>query len=1331
MHSWIRVKRLLALVVGLGWMLPTSGSEVGRAAIALHSTDHLSVPPYINAITSDPAGRILFAASNTVVVFDGERFADFATGSTLGGMLAILLDCEGPCRSANAEGTTGMPAGSRLYAPTSNRLGYFEAGASGRPGNYVDITAAVPDEFRQFQDVHKIVRLGDAIWFKFFMHVLVLHADGSASGWHDPLINKGAFVHDGHLHVVSRQQGLLSLRLDGREVVATPVAGGEAMSTRGGAVAAELDDGSSLVIAARGIWRLSGAGLVELDSPLLASLERMAPTAAVALRDGHVALATQRDGVHVIDRQGHPREHYGTASGLPTPAARSLFEDADHGLWVGMTAMLARIDRRSGMTHFGAEQGLDGVARLLRHQGRMLAASASGLFELVPGDAPKPARFELREPERPAITDSVSAGDWLWLSSGNLFRTRFDDQGALQPLQRIDGLRQVRALTASRFHEDRIYVSGPGALFVIDQASDATPSVRTIAVSGRASHVVEGDAQTLWLSDGGHRIERIQLSAGGDVVDAFGTPHGLPAEGRIHVQTGSAGPWFLGYDGLMQFDAAGERFVSLSIGGPLEARGSRPFRVDEDSDGNLWVRANGVHGVYWREAGGYRWQGDLFSREFSRQASYDFLREGSVVWIGRNHGVVRLDLDRRRAFGNSAKVLVDATGNPDGNLTFNYALTAYEEAAGRRYRTRLAGWESDWSAWSPLGERSFMRLPPGSYSLAIEASDAYGNVRSTLSAAMRVPTPWSQSIIAYAGYMAMGFLALALAARSGARWRQQAMRQRQRELERIVDERTVTLAEQNQQLAEQAEQLKLADELKTRFFVNVGHEFRTPLTLVMGPLDDVLKDPRTRLGERTREQLELANRNARRVLDLIVELLDVNRMEHGQLPLRREAVDLVSLLQRLVDDSVPLVARFGHRIELICEISTLKIAADPIQIERVVANLIGNAAKFTPRNGQIQVELAEDSERALIRVRDNGRGIAPELLPHVFDRFFRAVDGADSSGYGVGLALSREIVERHGGRIDVASTLGAGSEFTIRLPLATAAAEAGTMAPAVVDPTPVSVASSTADPELDGDGAREPPLVLVVDDHPDLRMRVRQLLESRYRVIEAEDGPTALAQARCQLPDVIVSDVMMPGFDGVELTRRLRADPETAAISLLLLTAKAGADHAVAGLNAGADDYLAKPFDSSELLARIGAMLAQAHRLQLKLSREPLPPLPLPKQARDEDRWRHKLDQVIAEQLGNSAFGVDQLASAMHLDRSALFRRLKAQCGSNPSEFLRERRLQRAHELLVSGAGNVTEVAYAVGFKSLSSSPRAFRQQHGCAPSELLSPGTPRKEVRG
>jgi signal transduction histidine kinase/DNA-binding response OmpR family regulator len=543
--------------------------------------------------------------------------------------------------------------------------------------------------------------------------------------------------------------------------------------------------------------------------------------------------------------------------------------------------------------------------------------------------------------------------------------------------------------------------------------------------------------------------------------------------------------------------------------------------------------------------------------------------------------------------------------------------------------------------------------------------------------------------------------ALRLSAFLGARRKLKQHLARQAELERRVEERTIELQHKSQLLAEQAEQLKALDRLKTQFFVNVGHEFRTPLTLVLGPLDDVLDDPRAKVTDKLRNLLELARRNAKRVLQLIIELLDVNRLEHGQMPLRYASYCCQDFLNQHLPSWRAWCERYGHTLILEAQSEPREAAFDAAQLERAIGNLLSNACKYTPHGGTIRLQSDAPSGYWRISVRDSGPGIEPNALPYVFDRFFQTTPEHRTEGSGIGLNLVREIAERHGGQATVESELGVGCIFRVWIPLA------GAPAPAISEPD--------TEPLPAANGER--PVVLVVDDHDDMRARLRQLCEARYQVIEAHDGPSALMRASTELPDAVISDVMMPGFDGVDFVKRMRANPSTESIPILLLTAKVGSEHARVGLDAGANDYLAKPFDSSELLARIGAMLQFCRRLKQRLATSvALSPEP---QGREE-QWLRRFNHLLQKSLPEPSFSIEQLSDALHMDRSTLFRRIKEEYGMSPTEYLREQRLLRARELLSQQQGGVLEVSLAVGYENHSNFARAFKQRFGHPPSDLL-----------
>jgi signal transduction histidine kinase len=429
------------------------------------------------------------------------------------------------------------------------------------------------------------------------------------------------------------------------------------------------------------------------------------------------------------------------------------------------------------------------------------------------------------------------------------------------------------------------------------------------------------------------------------------------------------------------------------------------------------------------------------------------------------------------------------------------------------------------------------------------------------------------------------------------------LRGRTREMELEVLKRSRELSEANGRLREANEKLGELDVAKTTFFGNVSHELRTPLTLMLGPLEDALADPA--LPAAHRKRLELAHANALRLLKLVNALLDFSRLEAGRLHARFAPLDVARFTRELAGMFQSAADKLGVRLAIDCPVLLQPAWVDRDMWEKIVPNLVSNALKFT-HEGQIAVRVREESERFVLEVEDTGVGIPQPELPRIFERFHRveSVDGRTYEGTGIGLSLVRELVELHGGRVTVRSALGRGSTFRVEVPKGYAhlKPEAVSQEPADVhvgrdamahaseaarwSDRPGDEERAPASATLPADGAPRA-RVLVVDDNADLRSYLSSLLSEHYEVSTAADGLAALEAVREAAPDLVVSDVMMPRLDGVGMVRQLRANPSTASLPVILLSARVGEESAITGLDAGSDDYLAKPFSARELLARV------------------------------------------------------------------------------------------------------------------------------------------------
>ncbi len=412
------------------------------------------------------------------------------------------------------------------------------------------------------------------------------------------------------------------------------------------------------------------------------------------------------------------------------------------------------------------------------------------------------------------------------------------------------------------------------------------------------------------------------------------------------------------------------------------------------------------------------------------------------------------------------------------------------------------------------------------------------------------------------------------------------------------------LARRNDEISRSYRKLEELDRLRSIFFANISHELRTPITLILSPVQDILRDPKD-LGPRVARVLEVVHQNGLRLLKLINDLLELVRLEEGKGGLDLKPVDLATFVPGLAESVRHLARSKGLALEVQGSASPLVVRADPSRLEKVVLNLLMNAIKFTPAPGRVAVRWAAQGQEALVVVEDTGIGIPTEDLPHIFDRF-RQVDESSTRRYhgvGIGLALVREIVEEHGGRLDVESRVGRGTTLRIHLPLAegvevpAAALPAGDGAP-----DPIAEVHRAAERFLLQDQGPEAPVetgegpftVLVVEDEPDLRRFLVATLSAEHRVIQASDGPTGLRLLRERRPQLALLDLMLPGIDGLEICRRVKEDEETRSTKVVLLTARVDEAAKVTALERGADDFILKPFSTLELRKRVANLMATA-----------------------------------------------------------------------------------------------------------------------------------------
>ena len=542
-----------------------------------------------------------------------------------------------------------------------------------------------------------------------------------------------------------------------------------------------------------------------------------------------------------------------------------------------------------------------------------------------------------------------------------------------------------------------------------------------------------------------------------------------------------------------------------------------------------------------------------------------------------------------------------------------------------------------------------------------------------------------------------------------------------------LNEKEKDFAEQQQMLLQiDKENLKQLNQLRSRFFANISHEFRTPLTLILTPLDQFKQ---SNIAPSSKD-LGIMHRYAKRLHQLINQVLDLSRIEALEMKLAAQELDVVRFLQARLTAFQSMAANKSIDYKITLPNKTIKLFFDPDKLVKIINNLLSNAFKFTPIGGKVyfQLSIAKNETSSLeefvaITIQDNGVGIPLKEQEHVFKRFYQ-VDNETQQGTGIGLALVKEFVTLHHGHIVLKSKEGEGATFNIYLPLGhkhLMANEIATAEKSDTQQTKLFWETATTPKEaivtkMEGDK----PIVLLVEDNPDLQDLISQSLLSNYQLLQAYNGQQGLEMAQKHIPDLIISDIMMPKMDGLMMCKQLKKDNRSSHIPIILLTAKVGKEERLEGLKTGAIDYLAKPFDLIELNVRIQSLIKQVRAMQSRFSQQiiRLDPEKIDISSIDE-QFIQQLTQFIESRIDDPKLSVEQMAAEMAFSRVQFYRKLKGLTGLPPRDFLRLYRLKRAKQLIEQQYGNISEIAYTTGFADPAHFSKCFKKAFGLSPSEF------------
>lgn len=833
--------------------------------------------------------------------------------------------------------------------------------------------------------------------------------------------------------------------------------------------------------------------------------------------------------------------------------------------------------------------------------------------------------------------------------------------------------------------------------------------------------VFESKSGTIWVGTFGGGLNKLIVNKDKKIrFKRYTEKDGLPnnvIKGILDDNQGNL--WMSTNNGLSKFNPTSETFQNYDVNDGLQSNEFSELTALKTKEGKLFF--GGVNGftTFYPE--------EIISNKIKPETVLtNFSVFNKPVAIGELiNGRVILD----KSINSINKIKLKYSEN---SFSFEFAALHYAASRKNKYAYKLEGFDKDWIYTTSKNRyATYTNLEPGSYVLKIKASNNdYIWDETPIELKIDVTPPWWRTNIAKALYILLA-IALLLAFRRYTIIR--SAEKHQLELEHLEKEKH-----------EEIHRLKL------EFFTNISHEFRTPLTLIKGPLDFLLKKADTISPKEAKDQYVLMRKNTDYLLRLVNQLLDFRKMDHGKMSLNLSKNNIVEFLKDVGEPFQFLSRKKNINFEINVSKESILSWFDPDAVEKIINNLLSNAFKFTPENGNIKLDIfngtdfktptgitldIDQSKYIVIQVKDSGPGIPAHRLQHIFERFYTEIGlttHVNTKGTGIGLSFTKNLVELHQGIIKVKSDSENGSTFYVWLPKDKETYEEKkelNFHEVFEDNTFISKvdaeshAISFMDDIIDQNMTRSRsklPMLLIIDDNPDIRSFIKKGLGESYYIYEAENGEKGLELAKKFIPNIVITDLVMPVMDGIEFCNQIKSTQETSHIPVVMLTAKTSQEKEIEGLKTGADAYIRKPFDLELLEIKLSNILNDREKLRKKFNREiTLQPNEVTVTSSDETFLQNAIE-IVEKHMMNSEFSVEMLVKEMNMSRSNLYLKIKELTGLSSSEFIRNIRLKRAVQLFEKSDLSVKEIMYMTGFNTASYFSKCFKKQFGVVPSKYI-----------
>lgn len=1090
----------------------------------------------------------------------------------------------------------------------------------------------------------------------------------------------------------------------------------------------------------------------DLDDPH--SLNKDVLRTILADRNGMIWLGTNGGGVNKFDPGKMSFHHFKKnlqPGSLAYDKIRSMLEDSEGNLWIGTEGggldFLAASKQNGTFEQFEHLRILDNVFALAEvQQGEKKWLYFGGQNQvsfykmLIPSSSESPARMNpspIHEIDNSvfALLNDMDQTLWIGTYNGGIYRMKLpSDDSPIELDHYLHDTRDsqsissniVRSLTKDK--AGNIWVGTGNGLNMIPAAHKHDKRPHFIRYSHQSndwyslSHnyilpVFESQDSTLWIGTFGGGLNRFVPTKNGKQAHfvRYTEQDGLANNVVKAILEDEEGYlWMSTNRGLSRFDPHTETFKNYDTHDGLQSNEFSELASLKRSSGEMFF--GGVNGF------------NAFMPQSLRVNSYlpkvvytgfEVLNKPIQAGDKLNDHVI---LDKSISETDQIDLRYD-----ENSFSLAFAALHYSGPGKNQYMYKLEGFDDNWIAVSAQKRSAtYTNLSPGDYTIHVKASNNDGvwnenpsSIRISIS-----PPFW----LTWWAYTAYALLIIGLLAAF-----------RRYTIIGIKEKHDLVLEHLEKEKAEELHQMKL------QFFTNISHELRTPLTLISGPLEYLIKSGQGLDYDQRENQYRLIHKNANYLLRLVNQLLDFRRLDQGKMKLAVQKSDVVAFIQEITEPFQFISNKRQISYNILSKQPQIDIWFDPDVLEKTIYNLLSNAFKYTPERGRITIGIDVLPQESIkgnpktskglveIRVLDTGPGIPIKKQRQIFDRFYKSpqTEAVNKSGTGIGLAFTKKLVHLHHGSIKVESKPGTGSCFIIQLPMGRSIYRKQEIAkrPSPIFTgafDPLSYLSDSPDIDL-GDNAEamrsreaDLPLLLVIDDYEDIRSFIQQSLKQEFRILEAEDGTQGLELVHAHSPDMIISDVMMPGVDGIELCQRLKTDPKTSHIPILLLTAKSSEESELTGLTVGADAYVRKPFNIDLLKARMNNILSQRQELKNKFRREILlEPETVTVTSADEVFLKKAMD-IVEEHMGDPDFSVESMVREIGMSRSKLYLKLKALTDQSTSEFIRSVRLKRAVQLLEKSDMTVKEIMYMTGFNTASYFSKCFKKQFGVSPSDYL-----------